>query len=240
MADVTDSITLDRAPEIDIRLRRNARARRLSLRVSALDGRVTLTMPPRTHPKDAARFANDHCDWITAALAKQAEDVIVAVGSELPVGGESFPIVAGRGRAARFAGRAIEAPPGREGPAVQALLKALARRRLQEVCDAHAARLGKTVSRITMRDPRSRWGSCSSEGNLMFSWRLILAPAEVLDYVAAHEVAHLAEMNHSPAFWKTVERLMPDYREPRLWLRGQGAGLHRYKFERRMDADTNN
>lgn len=232
MADVIDSITLDRAPEIDILLRRNARARRLSLRVSALDGRVTLTMPPRTHPKDAARFANDHCDWITAALAKQPVEVVVGLGAELPVSGQSFEIVAGAGRSARFHAGRIEAPTGREGPAVQALLKALARRRLQEACDHHAARLNKSVSKITLRDTRSRWGSCSSEGNLMFSWRLILAPSEVLDYVAAHEVAHLSEMNHSPAFWKTVERLMPNYREPRLWLRRHGSMLHRFKFER--------
>lgn len=238
MAEIKDSITLERAPDIDIRVRRNARARRLSLRVSALDGRVTLTMPPRTHPRDAARFANEHTDWITAALAKQAKEVTIAAGVELPVDGQPRRVVAGAGRSARMVAAEISAPIGREGPAIQALLKALARARLQEICDRHARSIGKSVTKITLRDTRSRWGSCSADGNLMFSWRLILAPSEVLDYVAAHEVAHLAEMNHSPAFWQTVERLMPGYREPRLWLRRHGAGLHRFKFEGMSDADA--
>ena len=92
------------------------------------------------------------------------------------------------------------------------------------------ARLGRGYTRITLRDTRSRWGSCTSDGALMFSWRLILAAPEVLSYVAAHEVAHLAEMNHSPAFWRTVERLYGDYRPPRAWLRAEGGGLHRYRF----------
>src|SRR5690606_32603283 len=109
-------------------------------------------------------------------------------------------------------------------------LKALARDRLAAAADRHAATLGRGYRSLVLRDTRSRWGSCAADGRLMFSWRLAMAPPEVLDYVAAHEVAHLAEMNHSPAFWAVVERLMPDHRAPRAWLRAEGAALHRWNF----------
>jgi predicted metal-dependent hydrolase len=114
--------------------------------------------------------------------------------------------------------------------AVAGVLKALARDRLTEASDRHAAALGRRYTRLTLRDTRSRWGSCSSAGALMYSWRLILAPPEVLDYVAAHEVAHLAQMNHSPAFWAEVARLCPSYPTHRTWLRRSGDTLHRYRF----------
>ena len=104
------------------------------------------------------------------------------------------------------------------------------RARLAEASDHFAQRLGKDYAAITLRDTRSRWGSCTAQGRLMYSWRLILAPPEVLDYVAAHEVAHLAQMNHSPAFWAEVERIYGDYSQPRAWLRREGSSLHRYRF----------
>jgi len=90
--------------------------------------------------------------------------------------------------------------------------------------------LGRSYARLSLRDTRSRWGSCTSDGGLMYSWRLIMAPPEVLDYVAAHEVAHLAQMNHSPAFWAEVTKIYGDYAAPRNWLRANGSTLHRYKF----------
>jgi predicted metal-dependent hydrolase len=113
---------------------------------------------------------------------------------------------------------------------VAAFLRALARDRLAAASDRHAARLGRGFGRLTLRDTRSRWGSCSSAGDLMFSWRLVMAPPEVLDYVAAHEVAHLAHMHHGPAFWAEVRRLYGDHRAARGWLRREGAALHRFRF----------
>ena len=101
---------------------------------------------------------------------------------------------------------------------------------LATACDAYAARLGRPYAGLTLRDTRSRWGSCSSAGRLMFSWRLILAPPEVLRYVAAHEVAHLAQMNHSPAFWAEVTRIHGPYAAERKWLRTEGNALHRFRF----------
>ena len=109
-------------------------------------------------------------------------------------------------------------------------LKLRARDVLAEASDRYAVMVGQSYSRLSIRDTRSRWGSCSSEGVLMYSWRLIMAPPEVLDYVAAHEVAHLVEMNHSAAFWAMVERICPDYDVHRAWLRKNGDVLHRVNF----------
>ncbi|MEL7205889.1 MAG: SprT family zinc-dependent metalloprotease, partial [Pseudomonadota bacterium] len=126
----------------------------------------------------------------------------------------------------------IEVPGSadRVGTRVATWLKLLARDRLIEASDRYAAELGRPYTRLSLRDTRSRWGSCSAQGRLMYSWRLILAPPEALDYVAAHEVAHLQEMNHSPAFWSIVADLCPDYETQRLWLRHEGTSLHRYRF----------
>ena len=107
---------------------------------------------------------------------------------------------------------------------------AQARDRLVAASDGYAAALGRPYARITLRDTRSRWGSCTSDGGLMYSWRLILAPPEILDYVAAHEVAHLKEMNHSSAFWAVATQLYGPSDEARHWLRNAGSELHRYRF----------
>ncbi|MEL6280973.1 MAG: M48 family metallopeptidase, partial [Pseudomonadota bacterium] len=112
---------------------------------------------------------------------------------------------------------------------VAAWLKEEARAWLLARAGVHAAQLGARFERIAIRDTTSRWGSCSASGALSFSWRLILAPDAVSDYVAAHEVAHLREMNHSARFWALVERLRPDWRAQRDWLRAHGADLHRYQ-----------
>ncbi|MEL7543611.1 MAG: M48 family metallopeptidase, partial [Pseudomonadota bacterium] len=103
------------------------------------------------------------------------------------------------------------------------------RQDLTERVAFHAARLGLTPKRITVRDQSSRWGSCSTTGALSFSWRLVLAPPNVLDYVAAHEVAHLREMNHSHRFWNLVRQTMPEMDAAKAWLRENGAHLHAYR-----------
>lgn len=220
-------------PPVEITLRRSARARRYSLRVSGLDGRVTLTLPPRGSAAEALDFARHREAWIRGVLAAQGAAVPVAPGAELPFEGRLLTVTGAPVRAPRIEGRALlvpEADPGRTGLRVATFLKAAARLRLAEASGRHAEALGRRVGRITLRDTRSRWGSCAASGGLMYSWRLVMAPPEVLDYVAAHEVAHLAEMNHSPAFWAVVARLCPDHARHRRWLRREGAGLHRYRF----------
>ncbi len=221
-------------PPVAVTLRRSARARRLSLRVSGLDGEVTLTVPRGVSETEALGFARSREDWLRRALAAHPGRVAVGPGVTLPIEGTMRRIVPGPGRQVRLDGDEVVHVPGPEGtmPArLRAWLKARARDRLAAASDIYAARLGLGYSRLTLRDTRSRWGSCSARGGLSYSWRLILAPSDVLDYVAAHEVAHLAEMNHSPAFWAVVARLRPEYETPRAWLRREGAGLHRYRFD---------
>jgi predicted metal-dependent hydrolase len=113
---------------------------------------------------------------------------------------------------------------------VQTFLKALARTRLVAASDRYALAVGKGFTRISLRDPRSRWGSCTANGALMYAWRLVMAPHAVLDYVAAHEVAHLVEMNHSAAYWAVVSRVYPGWKVQRDWLHTHGAGLQAWRF----------
>ncbi|WP_172332623.1 M48 family metallopeptidase [Mangrovicoccus sp. HB161399] len=226
-----ERLALAGAPRIEVELRRSARARRLSLRISRLDGRVTLTAPPHVPAAELNAFLQERGDWVRGHLGSQPPPVFVAPGARLPVQGEALMIVPAKVRKAERRGSELLASPSRTAPQVRAWLTALARDRLVERCDLYAARLGRSYAELALRDTRSRWGSCSSEGRLMFSWRLIMAPRQILDYVAAHEVAHLAEMNHSDAFWAEVAQLHPSYATDRRWLRENGAWLHRYRFE---------
>lgn len=217
---------------VSLILRRSARARRFSLRVSRLDGQVTLSMPAHAREADAMAFAVAQADWIRRAQSGVAGAVTVGFGTVLPVEGRCLTLAPGAVRTPRIEGDLLLLPPDPERVAtrVQGWLKLGARARLMAATDRHAAALGCPHAGITLRDTRSRWGSCAHGGAIMYSWRLIMAPPEVLDYVAAHEVAHLAEMNHSPAFWSTVARLMPDYAPRRRWLKREGNALHRYRF----------
>lgn len=219
-------------PPVALLLKKSARARRISLRVSRLDGRVTLTCPKGVTEAEALAFARSKAAWLRQALADQQGAVTVGHGAQVPVLGHMRQIVQGSGRTVRITDEAllVPGPAERAGARVQGFLKNHARDRLVEAADRHATALGRPYARISLRDTRSRWGSCTSDAGLMFSWRLIMAPESVLDYVAAHEVAHLAEMNHSAAFWAVVHRLYGDHRAARGWLRENGHHLHRYRF----------
>ena len=217
-------MTLPGDPDVAIVVRTSSRARRLSLRVSRLDGRVTLTMPAHIPVETAHAFALERAGWVQRQLRDVAGPEAVVDGTVLPLEGVRTRVALGRA-----------AEPGeisaKSARALAGVLKALARDRLAEAVDHYTGLLGRKATALTLRDTRSRWGSCSSRGRLMFSWRLIMAPPEVLDYVAAHEVAHLKHMDHSPAFWGTVEALMPDYANHRDWLRKNGTDLHRFRFD---------
>ena len=226
------ALILQGEPPIEVLLRVSARARRMTLRVSALDGRVTLSMPPWVGERDAVRFVEEKQDWIRRQLQGQHEPECVSFDSMVPVLGRMYRIVPGQGRRVVLKEGQIEVPgpDASVGARVSGHLKTMARARLAEASDQYALRLGKSYAGLSIRDTRSRWGSCSSQAKLMYSWRLIMAPDHVLHYVAAHEVAHLKEMNHSKAFWSVVEDLFGDCTEPRRWLRTEGPALHRYKF----------
>lgn len=219
-------------PPLEITLRRSARAQRFSLRVSRLDGRVTLSLPPGARESEAMAFARQQEPWIRRALADLPQTAPVGLGAIIPVEGRLLRLDAGPGRLIRIEGDSLLIPgnPAQAGVRAAAFLRHLARDRLTEASDRHAQMIGRRYSRITLRDTRSRWGSCTADGALMYSWRLVMAPPAVLDYVAAHEVAHLAQMNHSPAFWAVVARLVPGHAALRRWLKLHGQALHAPRF----------
>ena len=219
-------------PPVEITLRRSARARRFSLRVSQLDGRITLSMPQRARDGEAMDFARAHEAWLRAALARRPALRPVGLGQQIPVEGRLLTLTPGPGRSTRRDGDSLLIPgdPAQAAARTSAYLKTLARDRLAAASDHYAGLLGRKVTRLTLRDTRSRWGSCAHDGALMYSWRLIMAPPEVLTYVAAHEVAHMVEMNHSSAFWAVVSGLYPGWQAQRAWLHDQGKALHALHF----------
>ena len=219
-------------PPIDVEIRRSARARRLSLRVSRLDGRVTLSMPKRTPLAEATHFIESRELWLRKHLIGIAPEHAVRAGGTVPYKGVDLPVVAGEvRRTALRDGRLLVPDVASAGARAKAFLKLRARDELAAASDRYAAQLGRSYTRLSIRDTRSRWGSCSSDGVLMYSWRLIMAPPEILDYVAAHEAAHLVEMNHSDRFWAQVAAIYPDYDACRKWLRSHGDVLHRVRFD---------
>ena len=222
---------------LDIQIRRREAARRMTLRVSNATGDVVLTLPDRTSLSAARLFVEGQTGWIAARMASVPARIALEPGAVLPLRGEPHRVllwsqVRGPTRATQDAdGEAViavcgdrEAVPGR----VRRFLIGEAERDIAAYVRRHAAILGVTPSRITLRDTTSRWGSCSSTGALSFSWRVVLAPTLVLDYLAAHEVAHLRELNHSHRFWKLVHDLCPATEEAESWLKRHGSGLHRY------------
>ena len=224
--------TLPGPPPVEITLRRSARSTRFSLRVSQLDGRVTLSMPLRARERDAMEFALGHESWVRAALARRPTQSLLRMGDTVMVEGRLLTLAQGTTRSPVIAGDSLLLPgdPAQAATRTAAYLKTLARDRLAAASDHYAAQIGRKVTRLTLRDTRSRWGSCAHDGALMYSWRLIMAPPPVLTYVAAHEVAHMVEMNHSDAFWDVVNRLYPGWQAQRKWLHTHGRDLHAYQF----------
>lgn len=218
-------------PPMEIRLRRSPRARRMTLRVSALDGAVSLTLPRGAPEAEGIAFAEERRAWIEKAQAGASPVAGVTEGAEIPVEGEAVRVAFHDGRGPRLEAGQLWLPMRAPGRCAVAFLKDLARDRLVAACDTHAGTLGVRYKEIALRDTRSRWGSCSMAGRLMFSWRLVMAPPRILDYVAAHEVAHLVHMDHSPAFWGVVAELCPTWKTERRWLRTDGRSLHRIRFE---------
>lgn len=229
---VLTRLTLTDGTEVPITLRRSSRARRFSLRVSRVDGGVTLSLPLRASESEGLAFARAQVAWLDKVMAEMVRPEVVAHGGTLCFEGRDYIIAPAPVRAARIEDGAILVPrdPARLGSSLEAFLKLAARQRLQAASERYAAQLGARFSKITLRDTRSRWGSCSHTGALSYNWRLVMAPPAVLDYVAAHEVAHLREMNHSPAFWALVARLRPDYAAERGWLKREGGRLHAIRF----------
>jgi predicted metal-dependent hydrolase len=211
-------------------------ARRMILKIDRRTGAPALTLPRGVGRIRAERFLLDHLGWLNARLKAQPVRIPFEDGAEIPYRGEMHRIVH------RLPFRGVTAAVEEDGERlilvhgeaahvasrVERFLKAEATSLLTEASARHAAALGVTIGRISIKDTRSRWGSCSARGDLAFSWRLVLAPAHVLDYLAAHEVAHRLEMNHSTRYWRHVARVFPAFRESEAWLTRHGASLHRF------------
>jgi len=221
---------------VEVILRADPRARRFIVKVDPATGQVVVVSPTSRSLERALDFARGEREWIAGRLANVPPPVRLAAGSEILFRGVPHQIRAGNGgRSPVWLDRDAPRPTLRvEGQAEHTArrlvdwLKREARRRIEERATDYALRLGVRAKRITIRDTSSRWGSCSSTGTLSFSWRLVLAPSSVLDYVVAHEVAHLRELNHSRRFWRLVETLVPDVEKSQKWLSENGTLLHRY------------
>lgn len=215
---------------LPVKVRRSLRARRLALRLLTVRAELELVLPPGVTIPTGLRFLRERRDWIEQRAVGLPGPLAFEEGAQIPVLGELHRIRHRPGMSFAIEESEIRVPgdAAHLGRRVRDGLKARARVELSAIAKPLAECLGKRIAHIGVRDPRTRWGSCSASGRLGFSWRLVMAPAEVLRYVAAHEVAHLAEMNHGQAFWAVVERLDPDYRAAREWLRRHGADLHRY------------
>jgi predicted metal-dependent hydrolase len=229
-------VVFDRAIYL-VRLRRHRQARRYTLRIDAASREVVLTMPPRGSLKEAKEFAQKHGGWIAARLKRLPQAAPFSHGIEVPLRGVPHRIVHRRGERGTVwtetdaAGARLLCVAGEAAHVNRRIgdyLKREAQRDLDTASRRYAAQLGVAIKRICVRDQSSRWGSCSNTGVLSFSWRLILAPSYVLDYLAAHEVSHLVELNHSPRFWRLVGRLYPNVERAKVWLDVHGTDLHRY------------
>jgi predicted metal-dependent hydrolase len=235
-------IALKRAPEklhiaaagrrIPVVVKRNARARRLILRVDEAVGMPVLTLPRRATLSDASRFLRQNIQWLEEQLRSLTPSSPFAPGATFPLRGLPCRIRSRPGRGVvtleKRVGTYVLTVPGDPeflARRVTDFLRKEARRDITAAVARHEKALGRKAARIRVSDPKSRWGSCSSNRVLTFSWRLVLAPPRVLDYLAAHEVAHLKEMNHGPKFWSLVDRLDPDHRIARAWLNTAGVAL---------------
>ena len=214
-----------------VRWNRSARARRVSLRIDARAGEVVVTLPMRAGRRAGMALLTTHAAWVMQRLAALAPVVELAPGTEVPLGGQAHVIrhdPSARGGAfIEGATIVVSGRPEFLARRVKDLLRAEAKRRIGLLAERHAATLGVKMRAIRLKDTHSRWGSCAPDGTLAFSWRLVMAPGWVLDYVVAHEVAHLREMNHSPRFWAHVESLTLNREAAQDWLRDNGPALLR-------------
>jgi hypothetical protein len=217
--------------KVIVRTKRNRRARRMTLRIDAANDCAVLVLPSRVSFAEGIDFARSKAPWVKEKLEALPPRMPFAPGETLRVKGESLTIRydARVGPRAKRDGEYLRVggEPDQVRDRVVHWLRERARLIVARRVEERAALIGKRFRRVTLRDSRTRWGSCSARGNLSFSWRLILAPVEVLDYVVSHEVAHLAEMNHGPRFWKLVEELAPNSTKARDWLGEYGTALLR-------------
>ncbi|MEO0547926.1 MAG: SprT family zinc-dependent metalloprotease [Pseudomonadota bacterium] len=222
---------------VDVRIVENARTSRITLRLvpaSKKGESLKVTVPPGLPDHEVDRFLEKNKNWAAARLSRLPDVTRIADGVTIPLRGVPHRIMhSGLGRGVVSIGMEedgkvirVFGDPNFLPRKVGDFLKRQAKQDLTKAVTFYAAELGVKPKSITLRDTTSRWGSCSSSGALNFSWRIILAPPDVLNYLAAHEVAHLREMNHSDRFWAHVKAICPDMERQKAWLRAHGQKLH--------------
>jgi predicted metal-dependent hydrolase len=227
----------DRAMPLTIR--ENRRATRITLRIEPGGRALNLTVPAGLLKREIDDFLDRHQGWLLTKLAKFSADNAIRAGGRIALRGvphriEHTGTLRGLTEAVLIDGEPVLRVSGLEdhmGRRLSAFFKKEARKDLEVLVARHAAAIRKPIKSVSMKDTRSRWGSCSWDGNLSFSWRIVMAPPLIIDYLAAHEVAHLKEMNHGPKFWALCRELCPRMEEARKWLKQHGSQLHAIDFE---------
>lgn len=221
--------------QVPLLVRRHPRATRLTLRLR--NEGLAVTAPPRASVASILDFVHRHRDWAAVRLDRGGHGIVVADGAVLPFRGGELRLSQDTARRAACFEETREGlrllvggPPEHIGRRIAEALKRAAREDLQAAVDRHAAAVGLRPKALALKDTRSRWGSCTSDRRLAFSWRIVMAPPAVLDYLAAHEVAHFRHMNHGPDFWALCRSLCPSSAEGRAWLKRHGASLHAIDF----------
>jgi hypothetical protein len=230
--DDLSSRALESEFDFKVKIRISLRARRITLRVCQMTGELKITIPPKLQMSVLRKFIDKNMNWIRSNLNKRSPSVIITEGILLPIIGQSRRILVDTNLDNNYLLKETELLlPKTKNPfevQLKLVLKKIAEEYFKAICADYANRLEVEFLRISVRDPTSRWGSCSSDKKLMFSWRLIMAPLEVSSYVAAHEIAHLLQMNHSRKFWAIVSSIYPNYCNQRNWLRENGRNLHKF------------
>ena len=232
---MSKTIYFTKEPQVKIIVRTVRSSRRLSLRVSSISENVTLTAPANTQHDVLLNFLKSKEAWIRDKIQRvSSKKIEVSIGSFIPIMGNKVEIkLCLNATSVKNIGNSLLVPSkiANRGLAIETYLKKLAKAELTELAAYYCSKLGVSYCSLKLRDTRSRWGSCSSTYNLMFSWRLIMAPKNVIKYLVAHEVSHLKHFNHSKAFWSEVYYLFGPYHNERKWLRNEGTNLHFYNFK---------
>lgn len=218
-----------------VTVKRSKRSKHVKLRLDPVERVINLVVPEKMPLKNAYRFANDHKDWVKETLGNLPPKIEFTNGQTLPIFGDDMMITVLETPNSKRIKISVEedsliikTPHDDYQNRIKSYLKKTARHGLADLANEKSEILGKQISSISVRDTKSRWGSCSSNGAISFSWRLIFAPYTAMDYVVAHEVAHLKHMDHSKEFWETCESLCANCTAGKLWMKEHGNELMRY------------
>ncbi|MBL0941331.1 MAG: M48 family metallopeptidase [Alphaproteobacteria bacterium] len=217
---------------IEVELCYNPRSKSMRLRLDRLQKRPIVTLPPQTPEFEVMAFLERSKNWLLKRLNQHPCPIPFINGNSIPIFGQDHIIhysPAPKSKIELQGSRLVmQGPTDNLSQALKIWLKHHAHAYLSQRCQEYAKIVGKKINYVRVREVKSRWGSCSQAANLSFSWRLVFAPLPVVDYVCAHEVAHLVEMNHSRQFWAVVELMCPHPKVHIHWLKQNAPRLFSY------------